>query len=61
MTLLFLNQRRVTYNLGVNLGEMGLSIIGASLSKPHTSVTALQVACTYMYVQYLKPYTVNLN
>ena len=61
MTLLFLNQRRVTYNLGVNLGEMDLSIIGASLTEPHTRVTALQVTCTYVYVWYTRPYTENLN
>ena len=36
-------------------------VIGASLSEPHTSVTALQVACTCMSGMYMRPYTENLN
>jgi len=36
------------------------SIIGASLSEPHTSVTAFaEVVC--MYVCFLQPYTVNFK
>ena len=36
------------------------SIIGASLSKPHTSGTALQDACVCVHM-YVRPYTENLN
>ena len=35
-------------------------LIGASLSEPHTSVTALRDACVCMYVC-LRPYTENFN
>ena len=51
----------------LSLSPMGVflpTIIGASLSEPHTSVTALQDACVCMYVcMYvcLRPYTENLN
>ena len=44
-----------TYGVGNHLVRKNLgavSVIGASLSEPHTSVTALQVACTCMYVPY---------
>ena len=39
-------------------------LIGASLSEPHTSVTALQDACVCMSVcvrTYVRPYTENFN
>ena len=32
-----------------------LNFVGASLSEPHTSETALQVACTYVYVCPVRP------
>ena len=36
-------------------------LIGASLSEPHTSVTALQDAWTWMSGTYVRPYTENFN
>ena len=42
-----------------------VELVGVNLSEPHTSVTALQDACTCMsgtYVcTYVRPYTENLN
>ena len=37
-----------------------LLLIGASLSEPHTSVTALQDACVCLSA-YVRPYTENFN
>ena len=45
---------------GLALAEMYICMIGASLSEPHTSVTALQDACVCTSAC-LWPYTEYLN
>ena len=53
-------EKQVEDHLVRKMKVIGDIFIGASLSEPHTSVTALRDACVCMSVG-LRPYTVNFK